>query len=72
MILLPTLTPRLERLADAWRDPRPRPRVPELALGLLCADQPQDRDQRPGLAGPPGPGLELALPGPVQPHLAHA
>jgi len=41
MILLPALTPRLERMAEAWRDPRPRLRIPELALGMLCADRPK-------------------------------
>ncbi len=41
MILLPTLTPRLERLAEAWRDPRPRLRIPELAFGMLCAEHPK-------------------------------
>lgn len=41
MILLPILTPRLERLAEAWRDPRPRLRIPELGLGMLCADHPK-------------------------------
>lgn len=30
----------VHRMAQAWSDPRPRPKVPDLALGLLCGDGP--------------------------------
>jgi len=41
MILYPALSPLLERLSEAFHDPRPRGRVPDFALGLLCAEQPK-------------------------------
>lgn len=41
MNLYPNLLPRLERMAEAFRDPRPRPRVPDFALGWLCANRPK-------------------------------
>jgi hypothetical protein len=30
----------VHRTAQAWSDPRPRPKVPDLALGLLCGEGP--------------------------------
>lgn len=30
----------MHRMAQAWSDPRPRPKVPDLALGLLCGEGP--------------------------------
>lgn len=39
-LLLDPFLAFLHRMAQAWSDPRPRPKVPDLALGLLCGDGP--------------------------------
>ena len=39
--LLPALLALLTRMSQAVRDPRPRPRVVPLAVGLLCAEGPK-------------------------------
>lgn len=41
MMLHESLNPMLVQMAAAFRDPRPRHRVPEFALGLLCAERPK-------------------------------
>jgi hypothetical protein len=38
--LLDPLLGLLGRMAEAWSDPRPRPKVPDVALGLLCGEGP--------------------------------
>jgi hypothetical protein len=41
MTLYDCLLPSLERMAEAFHDPRPQLRVPDFGLGLLCAEKPK-------------------------------